>query len=160
MSPSRTHLAFWGGLAGIAGGLVFALVWLLAAGPLVVQVLDNIALATTHVVNPGVGFAAHMVISIIIGSMYALSLSIMHSARQRYRRAILPGLLYGGIWWILGGLVILPLLLGMLPQVAAAFTPAYLVDLAAHLVYGVVTALVLVWLAQRRGGTRGAQGRA
>jgi hypothetical protein len=108
------------------------------------------SLATTHIVNPGVGFAAHMLISIIVGAMYAVGMSTIRSARQRYRRAILPGLLYGGIWWVLGGLVMLPLLLGMLPQIAVAFTPPYLVDLAAHLVYGVVTALVLVWLAQRR----------
>lgn len=153
MSSSRVHIALWGGIAGIAGGLVFFLVWLLAAGPLVVQVLESIALGTTHITNPVIGFASHIVISIIIGILYAEVLS-MWMSRPRYRHAILPGLLNGVIWWVIGGLVILPLLLGMPPQFAAAFTPTALVDLAAHLVYGVVTALVLVWMVRRGENSR------
>lgn len=153
MATSRIQMAVWGGLAGIAGGIVFFLVWLLAAGPLVVQVLDGISLGTTHLMNPVVGFASHMVISIIIGIFYAEVMSMWISG-PHYRRAILPGLMNGVIWWIIGGLVILPLLLGLPPQFAAAFTPTLLVDLAAHLVYGVVTALVLVWLVRRGESSR------
>ena len=147
-------LAVWGGLAGIAGGVVFALVWLLAAGPLVIQVLDSISLATTRIVNPVLGMVAHMVISGAFGVTYSVSVSNLFSARLRYRRAMALGLLYGILWWILGGLVLLPVLLGHAPQFAAAFTPPFLVDLAAHLVYGAVTALALVWLAHRGGAAK------
>lgn len=156
MSLSRIRLAVWGGLAGIAGGVVFALVWLLAAGPLVVQVLDSISLATTRVVNPGLGLVSHMVISVIFGAMYAVSVSAIFSARVRYLRATLLGLVYGVALWIMGGLVMLPVLLGHPPQFAAAFTPPFLVDLTAHLVYGAVTGVGLVWLAQRRSAARSA----
>ena len=157
MSSPRIRLAVWGGLAGVAGGIVFALVWLLAAGPLVIQVLDSISLATTRVVNPGLGLVAHMAISALFGVMYAVSVSAMFSARQRYLRATLLGLAYGVAWWILGGLVMLPLLLGQPPQFGAAFTPPFLVDLAAHLAYGVVTGVALVWQAQRRSAARSVQ---
>jgi uncharacterized membrane protein YagU involved in acid resistance len=145
-----------GALAGIVGGIAFFLVWLLAAGPQVVQVLSMIALGVMHTKNPILGFIDHFVISAIIGAIYALVLSNLVMA-HRYTLAPLFGLLNGVIWWVLGGLVILPLLLGFGPQFAAAFTPTFVVDLIAHIIYGIVTALVFTYLSRRAAKVPGNQ---
>jgi len=102
-----------------------------------------------------VGIVAHAVISIIIGVIYAIVVSRM-SSHQRYRRVILQGLINGLFWWIVGAQIIADILLGMSPLVTA-FTPFALLDLIGHFVYGVVTALIFVWLVRRNSQARGAQ---
>lgn len=145
--------ATYGALAGIVGGIGIFLVWWLAAGSAIVQALSGIALATTRTTSPFIGFVAHMVISIIIGVIYAVVVG-MFVPNQRYRNAALLGVLNGLFWWIVGAQVIFSILVGM-PPFATAFTPFALIDLLGHFVYGVVTALVLVWLVRRNLGVKG-----
>ena len=59
-----------------------------------------------------------------------------------YAQGALWGLAYGAIWWVLGPMILMPLLMGMGPQFGAAFTPPLLMSLMGHLIYGVVTGLV------------------
>ncbi|MBA2682664.1 MAG: hypothetical protein H0U76_30250 [Ktedonobacteraceae bacterium] len=147
--------AAYGALAGIVGGIAIFLVWWLAAGSAIVQALGGIAQATTRTTNPVVGFVAHMVISIIIGVIYAVVVSML-VPNQRYGNAALLGLLNGLIWWIVGAQIIFSILVGVAPF-AQAFTPFALVDLVGHFVYGAVTALVLVWLVRRNLQIKGEQ---
>jgi uncharacterized membrane protein YagU involved in acid resistance len=147
--------ATYGALAGIVGGIAIFLVWWLAAGSAIVQALAGIALITTHTTSPVIGLVAHMVISIIIGVIYAVVVSVL-VPKQGYGNAALLGLLNGLVWWIVGAQVISSILAGT-PPFATAFTPFALVDLFGHFVYGVVTALVLVWLVRRNVQVKGGQ---
>ncbi len=61
------------------------------------------------------------------------------------------GLLYGGAWWILGPLTLMPLFMGMGFGVNwnAAAAVAMLPSLVGHLMYGGVLGVVYVWLRHR-----------
>ena len=74
------------------------------------------------------------------------------------RRSLLAGMLYGGIWWILGPLTLMPWMMGMgfganLSVVGAATA---LPSLMGHVVYGMVLGFVQSQLARRTGGARAA----
>jgi hypothetical protein len=55
----------------------------------------------------------------------------------------------GWSWWVLGPLVIMPTMMGMGLQFAAAFTGPMLMSLFGHLVYGAITGAGFVWYNQR-----------
>ncbi len=61
------------------------------------------------------------------------------------------GLAYGGAWWILGPLTLMPLLMGMGFGVNwnAAAAAGMLPSLVGHLMYGGVLGLVYAWLRHR-----------
>src|SRR5262249_3060390 len=59
------------------------------------------------------------------------------------------GVSYGFLWWILGNLTLLPLLLGAAPHWSAATLAASFPSLVGHLAYGAVLGLVYQRLEQR-----------
>jgi len=61
---------------------------------------------------------------------------------------LLGGIAYGAIWWVLGALIMMPLMLGMNQMVLVIGTDQWL-SLAGHMVNGVVTALVFIPLVKR-----------
>src|SRR5829696_1790202 len=62
-----------------------------------------------------------------------------------YVQGAVLGLLYGAIWWVLGPLILMPLLVGMGgPQFGMALSPPMLMSLVGHLVYGLLTGVVYV----------------
>jgi uncharacterized membrane protein YagU involved in acid resistance len=88
-----------------------------------------------------VGFVYHMFNSVIIGALFGL---IFGTLSHTYVQGAVWGLVYGVIWWVLGPMILMPLLLGMGLQFAAAFTPPMLISLLGHLAYGLITGLVYV----------------
>jgi hypothetical protein len=57
------------------------------------------------------------------------------------------GLLYGVVWWVLGPMILMPLLLGMgsegiASQFGAAFSAPMLMSLVGHLAYGLLTGVI------------------
>jgi hypothetical protein len=130
-----------GAVAGVAGGLVFgAMMAMQGMMPMIAGLVGS--------QNGGVGFVVHLVISAAIGAIYGAAVGNQPGARQ-YGTAWLYGLGNGFVWWILGPLVIMPLLMGMGLQFGAALSPMMLMSLVGHLIYGVVTALAAVLLLQR-----------
>jgi hypothetical protein len=129
----------WGAIASLAGGLLFSLV-MVAVGflPTVASLVGG--------VSPGLGFAVHMIISALIGMSYGL---LFHYESPNFGSAIAWGLLYGLIWWFLGPLTLLPILLGRqfvwTTQAAGALLPS----LVGHLIYGAATAFVFALLERR-----------
>jgi hypothetical protein len=132
-------------LGGIVGGLVMAGAALLVGvllkavfGIIPTNVLLQIAaIVKSH--SPVVGFALHLVFSSIIGIGFGLVFGPFMSS---YKRSIVFGLLYGGIWWVVGTLTALPLLTGQNAMWGVALTLPFLPSLVAHLCYGLVTALI------------------
>jgi uncharacterized membrane protein YagU involved in acid resistance len=88
-----------------------------------------------------VGFLYHMFNSVIIGAIYGL---VFGTRSRTYGQGAVFGLLYGAIWWVLGPLVLMPLMMGMGLQFGAALSSPMLMSLVGHLVYGLITALVYV----------------
>jgi uncharacterized membrane protein YagU involved in acid resistance len=123
-----------GVVGGIAGGLVFG-AWMAMMGmlPMVASVVGS--------QSPLVGFLYHMFNSVIIGALFGLLFGVLS---RTYGQGALFGLIYGVIWWVLGPMILMPLMLGMGLQFGAAFTPPMLMSLAGHLAYGLITGLVYV----------------
>ena len=126
-----------GAYAGLAGGVVFgAMMAMMGMLPMIGQMVGHPSTAT--------GFAVHLVISGLIGISFAtLFQFLIHGTGT----GVSYGLLYGGAWWFLGPLTLMPLLMGMGLGVnwSAEAAVAMLPSLVDHLVYGAVLGGSYAW---------------
>ena len=134
----------WGAYGGLAGGLIFGVMMgMMGMLPMIGSMVGQPTAAA--------GFAVHMANSVIIGVGFAIVLGRFVSGISS---GVGIGLAYGGVWWILGTLTLMPLLMGMgfgvNWNVAAA--AAMLPSLVGHLMYGGVLGLVYTWLRHRAVG--------
>jgi len=129
----------WGGVAGLAGGLLYMLV-LVATGS-----LGEIA-GIVGGNSPGLGIAVHLCISVLLGVSYGL---LFYREAPNLASAIAWGLVYGLSGWYIGPLTLFPLTQGnaslWVPSAAEAQFPA----MVGHLTYGAVAAAAF-WLLERR----------
>ncbi|MGH7580670.1 MAG: hypothetical protein ACREM9_10895, partial [Gemmatimonadales bacterium] len=99
-----------------------------------------------------VGWLYHLFNSAVIGALFAAFLGPAADASPG--RSVALGIGWGVLWWILGALILMPLLLEM-PAFAALrmppMRPVAMGSLAGHIVYGLLLGLVY----GRRRGTRG-----
>jgi uncharacterized membrane protein YagU involved in acid resistance len=127
-----------GVVGGIAGGLVFGILMaMMGMLPMVAGLVRSDL--------PAVGFAVHIVISILIG--LGLTVLFGNLLLTGYWRGLIVGLGYGAVWWVLGGLILMPLGLGMQPFM---FDANAFFSLIGHLLYGVVLGVVAVGILSRR----------
>ncbi len=128
----------WGALSGIAGGLLYAVVLIVAGS------WKEIA-AIVGGTSPGLGFAVHLAISILMGASYGILF-------QREARNVVSGigwgLVYGLIGWVVGPLTLLAVVEGH-PLWAAADARAQFPALVGQLIYGAVAATSF-WFLERR----------
>ena len=89
--------------------------------------------------SPIVGFLVHMMISIAFG----IGLTVLFGSRllTGYIRGLVVGMVYGAIWWVLGPLMIMPMMLG---GALFAINAGALLSLMGHLIYGAILGLVAV----------------
>ena len=129
----------WGALAGLVGGLVSSPVLL------VTGILPKIAGLDTSFVGVR-GLLLHLLISALIGMSYGL---LFRGESPSLGHGVAWGWLFGLIWWYLGPLTLLPMLLtGQIdwrPEAASALLPL----LPGHLIYGATTAFVFLLLERR-----------
>ncbi len=94
--------------------------------------------------SPWVGFGVHLMISVLIG----LGLTVPFAALlNSYGKGVLVGMGYGLVWWILGPLLIMPMMMGMPLFTINAMA---LMSLMGHLIYGVILAVVAVRVFQSK----------
>jgi uncharacterized membrane protein YagU involved in acid resistance len=137
-SLSPTKLATSGAIAGLAGGAVFAMMMaMMGMLPMVGMLVRQ--------ENAVIGFIVHMVISAVIGATYGL---VAGRFANNATTAIIGGIVNGVVWWVLGALILMPLLLGM-TQMVFAIGQAQWMSLLGHIVYGLVTAFVFIPLVKR-----------
>jgi uncharacterized membrane protein YagU involved in acid resistance len=96
--------------------------------------------------SPWVGFAIHLVIGVIIGVSYGI---LFRYESPDVRSSIAWGLVYGLIWWFVGPLTLLPVLLNGTLTWSATAAAGALPSLIGHLIYGVATAIGLQLLERR-----------
>jgi|RhiMetdeSRZDD1v2_1073273.scaffolds.fasta_scaffold75526_5 hypothetical protein len=133
------HSLGYGAVASLVGGLLFTLV-MLAIGflPKVANIVGSSSLT--------LGFIVNMAISVLIGMSYGL---LFRYEAPDFGSGVAWGLVYGLIWWFIGPLTLMPILLGgtfnWTPETAGALLPS----LIGHLIYGAATAVVFLVLERR-----------
>jgi len=132
-----------GALGGMAGGVPFGMM---------MGMMGMLPMIGGMVGLPSVagGFAVHMMMSAMIGAGFGfVAGEITSSARP----AVLAGVAYGALWWVLGPLLFMPWIMGMgfAANLSAAGVAASAPSLAGHMVFGAVLGLAFHRLGGRRG---------
>lgn len=127
-----------GAIAGLGGGIVFGMMMAMMG------MLPMVA-ALVRSDNAIVGFMLHMVISASIGAFYGVAAAGLPAG---WVPALLGGMVNGVVWWVLGALVLMPLMLGMTAMILVIGTGQWY-SLMGHLLYGAVTALLYIPLRSR-----------
>jgi uncharacterized membrane protein YagU involved in acid resistance len=125
-------------IAGLGGGLVFGLLMaLMGMLPMVGMLVGQESSA--------IGFIVHMLISAIFGAAFGLVAARFFSG---WTQNLAAGVVYGVIVWAAGALVMMPLMLGM-NEMVLQIGQAQWMSLIGHVLFGVITAGIFVWLNQR-----------
>jgi uncharacterized membrane protein YagU involved in acid resistance len=96
--------------------------------------------------SPVIGFLVHLGISALVGMSYG---TLFRREAPNAGSAVAWGLLYGLIWWFIGPLTLMPILLGVDFEWTMTVAGALLPSLVGHLVYGAATASVFLVLERR-----------
>jgi len=117
-------------ISGLAGGLVFGMMMaMMGMLPMIGKMIGVPTVAA--------GWGVHLLISATIGVSFAILLGWLVTGRIS---SVLFATLYGGAWWLLGPLTLMPLMMGM--GLGANWNlgaaQAMLPSLMGHLIYGMV----------------------
>ena len=135
---SLTSSLIAGALAGLVGGAVFGLMMsMMGMLPMVGMLVGSESAV--------VGFIVHMAISAFIGAVYGGAAGRLPKTTGV---AIGAGAANGIVWWVLGALIMMPLMLGMGEMVFVIGGDQWM-SLIGHLIFGVVTGLVFLALSKR-----------
>jgi len=129
----------WGALAGFAGGIVSSPV-MFATG-----ILPQIAGLDTPLTIVR-ALMIHLVVSMIVGMTFGL---LFRRESPSLGLGVMWGWLFGLIWWYLGPITLLPLLLTGETDWRASAVSALLPSLMGHLIFGATTAFVFLSLESR-----------
>jgi hypothetical protein len=124
----------WGAVAGLVGGFASIPV-MIATG-----VLPRVAGVDGSFVGFR-GLAIHLLVSSLIGMTYGL---LFRNEAASQGHGIAWGWVFGLIWWYLGPMTLLPLLLTGVCDWSTEAASALLPSLLGHLIYGAVTALIFL----------------
>lgn len=130
-----------GALGGLLGGAVFGMMMgMMGMLPMIGQMVGQPSAL--------VGFAVHMVNSAIIGVGFVV---VFGRSVDGFGSGITTGLIYGGVWWLLGPLTLMPLFMGMGFGVnwSLAAAQSMLPSLVGHIMYGLILGTSYTWLRQR-----------
>ena len=125
MNSKNIKLGVYGGLAG--GAVFGAIMGMMGTLPMIGQMAGYPSAAF--------GFLVHMVISAVIGASFAI---LFGGSVRSAAGGLSRGLAFGGAWWLLGPLTLMPLFMGMGLGVNwnAAAASAMIPSLVGHLIYG------------------------
>jgi hypothetical protein len=129
----------WGGLAGLVGGVVSMPV-MAATG-----ILPKIAGLDTSFGGIS-GVVVHLLVSAGIGMTYGL---LFRNEAPSIGLGVPWGFLFGVMWWYVGPLTLLPLILTGVYDWRASAAAAMLPSLIGHLIYGGATAFTFLLLERR-----------
>lgn len=134
----NSRVLWTGALAGIIGGIPFGIMMAMMGMMPMIGMLVGVESAL-------VGALVHAAISAITGAIYGF---FAVRFPLTWGNAVLGGLIYGVIWWVLGALILMPALLGMFEMIFVIQQMQWM-SLLGHIVFGVILALAFVWLNRR-----------
>ncbi|MDA2187247.1 hypothetical protein PDN08_05870 [Bacillus cereus] len=114
-------------IGGIIGGVIFGII---------MQMMGKIAMIAGIMGSSSLlsGWIIHMMISIIFGITFGLLTSVIKN------RLVLT-IVFGVGIWIVGPLVIMPIMMGMGTNLLNAFAPQQLMTLGTHLFFSIIVAI-------------------
>ncbi|HGG0583401.1 MULTISPECIES: hypothetical protein [Bacillus] len=114
-------------IGGIIGGIIFGII---------MQMMGKIAMIAGMMGSSSLlsGWIIHMMISIIFGITFGLLTSVIKN------RLVLT-IVFGVGIWIVGPLVIMPIMMGMRTNLLNAFAPQQLMTLGTHLFFSIIVAI-------------------
>jgi len=136
-------------VAGLIGGVVFGLMMQMMVAPTPDGgQMPMMAMIGQIVGSPtvGVGWVYHLFNSAVIGAIFGW---LLGDRVHGYGSAFGWGAAYGFAWWVIGGLILMPILLGMSPFAPLMMPPMRTVamgSLVGHLIYGSIVGGAFVWL--------------
>jgi hypothetical protein len=117
-----------GVIAGVVGGIIFGLMMQMRGMMgMVAAMMGSESLA--------IGWMIHMVISVIFGLSFGIMTTFI-------RNVWVATLIFGVGIWIVGPLVVMPMMMGMGTNLANAFTSDMLMSLGTHLFFSIILAIV------------------
>lgn len=140
----------WRGVAaGLVAGVVFGLIMQFSSAPTpeggTIPGMQMVAMVVRSN-SIAVGWLYHLFNSAVIGALFAL---VLGNRIHGYSGGFSSGALWGIVWWVLGALILMPLLLDM-PAFASLrmppMRPMAMGSLIGHLVYGLILGGVFVRL--------------
>jgi hypothetical protein len=136
-------------IAGLIGGIAFGLMMQMMTAPTpdggqmpVIAMVGQIVGSPTV----GAGWLYHLFNSALIGAIFGW---LLGDRVHGYTSALGWGALYGFAWWIVGGLILMPILLGMPAFAPLMMPPMRMVaagSLVGHLIYGFILGAAFAWL--------------
>ncbi|MGH7512287.1 MAG: hypothetical protein ACREOQ_05100 [Gemmatimonadales bacterium] len=142
-----------GVVAGLIAGVIFGIMMQMMIAPTPdgrqVPMMMMVAMVVKSD-SVAVGWLYHLFNSAVIGGVFGRLLG--GATADRIGAGAGWGALYGFGWWILGGLILMPLMLGMpilAPLRMAAMRPVAMGSLMGHLIFGLVLGIAFVWLRRR-----------
>src|SRR5687767_7234837 len=139
-------------IAGLIAGVVFGAIMQVMTAPTpdggAVPMMAMVAMVVKSD-SIAAGWIYHLFNSVVIAAVYGWLVAPRVSG---YAAGLGFGALYGAAWWVLGGLMLMPLALGMpafAPLLMAPMVPVAIGSLIGHLVFGVILGAGSVWLAER-----------
>src|ERR671918_770417 len=136
-------------VAGLIGGVVFGVMMQMMTAPTPDGGrMSMIAMVGQIVGSPTVaaGWLYHLFNSAVIGAIFGW---LFGQRIRGYGAGLAWGTAYGFAWWILGGLVLMPVLLGMpafAPLMMSEMQMVAMGSLVGHLIYGLILGSVSVAL--------------
>jgi hypothetical protein len=139
--------------AGVAGGLiagvVFGIMMQLMKAPTPEGMQVPMMMMVAKVVRSNslaVGWLYHLLNSAVIGGLFGM---LLGGKLLSVGAGVLWGAFYGVFWWVLGGLILMPILLGM-PAFSALrdpmMRPVAMGSFVGHLIFGVILGWATVLL--------------
>ncbi len=149
---SKTGAGIVGGLVGgVAFGIMMTMMKAPAPGGMEMPMMAMVA-KVVRSDSLVVGWLYHLFNSAVIGGLFGLVLGNRLTGKGS---GVVWGMAYGAFWWVLGGLILMPMLLGM-PAFAQfkdpAMTPVAWGSLVGHLVFGALLGLVTAAASRPSGG--------
>ncbi|PKQ36103.1 MAG: hypothetical protein CVT61_02390 [Actinobacteria bacterium HGW-Actinobacteria-11] len=126
-----------GAVGGAAGGIVFGA--MMAMMGMLVMIAGMMGSS-----SPWVGFGIHMTISIFYGIVFTVLATRWLGS---WAKGLLVGAIYGIILWVIGPLLIMPMMMG---GALFAFNTTTMMSLIGHIIYGLVVAAVAIPMVRRR----------
>ena len=136
-------------VAGLIGGVVFGVMMHMMSAPTPEGGhMPMLAMIGQIVGSPtvGAGWVYHLFNSAVIGVIFGW---LIGDRAHGYAAALGWGAAYGFVWWIVGGLILMPMFLGMAPFAPLMMPPMRMVAMASligHLIYGTILGGTFAWL--------------